>query len=507
MKLIKSLLPVILSALILSISRIPLHLGFVAFAAFLPLMCFFDREYHRPWKLLVASSLFAAIFIGIVLSWISEVTPGGLIGIFVVFALYYWLIFYAIQRIWHRLPRYKYLGFIVLFAAFEYSLNFTEMRFPWFNIAYGLADYNVLLQALDLVGTIGLSALVLLVNVLLREVRIKPKASVAALVLVFGLWLGYGAWSYKRIELKRHDARIFVMQPSISQETKWDEEFFGSILKVYDKLTAKAAADSARLIIYPEAAMPVYLLREGGQIVFLQRLMRDHDLDIFTGFPDFLPAPRGYHYPNYYYNAAALFTKDMSPVDPYYKNILVPVGERMLWLDKFPFLWKLEFGQANWEFGREQKWYKSGAYEFSPSICYEIAFAELHQKMAIPRDSKTGKLRKTDYLVNITNDAWFGTSYGPWLHGIMTRYRAIENRIQIYRSAQTGISMIIDPLGRTLAKTKLFEETNITAPLYTTGEIPLYRRIYRFPVLFCLIAIILFVMACLQKRGEHERRS
>lgn len=506
MKRLKVYLPVLLSALCLSVSRIPLHLGFLVFAAFIPLFWFFQRRSYKAWELLRAASIFSAVFIMIVLYWISEVTPGGLIGIFIIYTLVYWLLFYAIQRISRIFPAWRYVAFTSLFITFEYIQNFGETRFPWWNISYSLADYNVLLQALDLLGTAGLSLLVLVVNILLYKLLTASRQTLVwkrtglALPVLLVLWFGYGIYTLNTLKLQRHDARVFVMQPSIPQDIKWDEKSYAHIISTYEELTARAAADSAKLLIYPEAAMPVYLLKEPGEIKPLLRMMDKHQVEIFTGFPDYLPAPKGYHYPYYYYNAAALFKPEMQPVDPYYKNILVPVGERMLWLKAFPILWKLEFGQANWEFGTELKWYKSGDYEFSPNICYEIAFPELFHGMAIPR--RDGKLHKTDYLVNITNDAWFGTSYGPWLHGVMTRFRAIENRIQIYRSAQTGISMIIDPLGKTLASTKLFEKTNITAPLYITERIPLLRHIYKYPLLICLLALLLFLASIFRHKEK-----
>lgn len=506
MKWFKLYFPVLLSVLLLSVSRIPLRLGFLVFGAFIPLLWFFERRVYRTRELLGAAAVFSAVFVGIVLSWISEVTPGGLIGIFVIYTLVYWLLFYAVQRIGRVLPAWRYVALASLFVAFEYLQNFGETRFPWWNISYSLADYNVLLQALDLLGVAGLSLLVLVVNILIYKLLTASRSAVVmkraglALVALLLLWFGYGTYMLRNLSLQKHDAGVFVMQPSISQDIKWNEKAYAHILSTYDELCAKAAADSARLLIFPEAAMPVYLLREPGEMGPLLRFMNRYKLDIFSGFPDFLPAPDGYHYPYYYYNAAALFKPGMQPVDPYYKNILVPVGERMLWLKTFPVLWKLEFGQANWEFGTELKWYRSGDYEFSPNICYEIAFPELFHRMAIPR--KEGKLHKTDYLVNITNDAWFGTSYGPWLHGVMTRYRAIENRIQIYRSAQTGISMIVDPLGNTLASTKLFEKTNITAPLYTTERVPLLRHIYKYPLLICLLALFLFLVAIIRPRKQ-----
>ncbi|MCB5266911.1 MAG: apolipoprotein N-acyltransferase, partial [Candidatus Cloacimonetes bacterium] len=168
-------------------------------------------------------------------------------------------------------------------------------------------------------------------------------------------------------------------------------------------------------------------------------------------------------------------------------------GERMLWLDHFPILWKLQFGQANWEFGTKIPRYMCGKHDFAPSICYELAFPHFMQKANFIMPE--GLEAKADYHVNITNDAWFGTSYGPWLHGIMSKYRAIESRIQIYRSANTGISMIVDPMGRVLKQTSLFSIENITAPLYISSRIPLYHKIYTYPKLFVYAALAMFLLS------------
>jgi apolipoprotein N-acyltransferase len=177
--------------------------------------------------------------------------------------------------------------------------------------------------------------------------------------------------------------------------------------------------------------------------------------------------------------------------------VLVPVAERMLWLDYFPFMWKLQFGQANWEFGKEFCYYKSSGNVFSPQICFEIAFSELNRKMAFRNlgESTGDKPDKIDYLVNVTNDAWFGKSVGPWVHGMMTKFRAIENRIQIYRSANTGISMIVDPMGRVIGKTKLFDVTLLTAPLYKCSKVPLFYHLYRWLHVTTLLTFILLIYA------------
>ncbi|MDD2331584.1 MAG: apolipoprotein N-acyltransferase, partial [Candidatus Cloacimonetes bacterium] len=308
----------------------------------------------------------------------------------------------------------------------------------------------------------------------------------------------------------RHEAGIFVMQPSIKQSEKWDRDEFFRIMKVYHERCMEAQYNDARLLIFPEAAIPEHIMLLDPDQVLMSQFLDTYKFDIFTGFPHAeYSEERSKEDPYKYYNAATLFRPGKQAGDLYYKIILVPVAERMPWLAYFPILWKLQFGQANWEYGTEIRYYKSGNYLFSPSICYEIAFSDLNLQMAVAKDSfsknnptqEPRTYRKSDYLVNITNDAWFGTSYGPWMHSIMARFRAIESRIQIYRSANTGISMIVSPTGRVLEKAGLFESQNITAPLYKSSRITLFRRIYLYPMAVTILALLLFLFAAIRKRS------
>ncbi len=505
------------SALLLAVSRLPLHLGWLVFFGWVPLLHVFERGVARRSRLLKMGFVMAAAYILIVFYWFGLVTVPGLIGMVLLFTGVYYLCFYAIERIFRTLPAVRYLGFVAVMLTFEYGQNYGETRFPWWNNAYSLADYNILVQMADLFGVIGLSALILTVNVLIYRIlfisrkwlRDHSNAAsnvahpygrrrvwcVAGLLLIFAGWLGYGYFCLNHKPLQRHDAGIFVMQPSIPQDLKWDEAQYSKSLALFGDLTLRAAADSARLVIYPEGSITNYLLRVTKVQNDLRAILDTAKVDIFTGFPDVVAAPPEHINNELYYNAASLFQPDSFYHDVYYKNILVPVGERMLWLDRFPFMWKLQFGQANWEFGKDLAYFSSGGFTFSPSICYELAFPDIFHQMASPWDYQTGGYKKSDYLVNITNDAWFGTSYGPWLHAAMVRFRAVENRIQVYRSANTGISLIVDPQGRILARTKLFEVKNITAPLYTSPEITLARKIYRWPLGVVALAALLVLIS------------
>ena len=495
------LLWVMLSALLLALSRLPMHLGWLAFIGWIPLLFVLQQKKVKLW---LAALIFSTVYIGVVMYWIAGVTFFGLIGIGIIFFLFYWLCFYAISRIGKLSRKLYYPGFIAVMLSFEYLQNFGETRFPWFNNAYSLSDYTVLIQAADLGGVILLSLLILLVNILFYEVLRGKKKCLLYLAGIFLLWISYGIYCLNYLPVQKQDPKIAVMQPSIPQEEKWDEEEYRSILHRYETLCAQAAKDSTKLIIFPEAAMPVYLMYDYRALTYLRGLMQKYQLEIFTGFPHFTVAPDNHINNELYYNAAALFKPDGSISELYYKNILVPVGERMLWLDLFPFLWKLQFGQANWEFGDGPVYYQTRELDFSPSICYELAFPEFYQKMAIRKDKDSGRIKKADFLVNITNDAWFGTSYGPWLHSIMAKFRAVENRIQIYRSANTGISLIVDPFGRIIAKADLFAITNLQSPLYLCPKIPVYHYIYPYPWIFVIVAGGLFLFSFIKKKPQSE---
>lgn len=496
---LKQALLVLASVAMLSISRLPAYLGFLVFFAWIPLVKVLEEQRFSFKHLLLMGLIYSGVYTLVVLNWISLVTVPGLAGIVLLYSLYFGVLFYAMQRVMYAFPRWRYVGFAILVAVFEYAQNFGETRFAWLNSGYSLADYNVLIQAADLGGMTLLALLIVAVNITLYKAIERKWKYLGWTALLLVLWSGYGVYCQHSIKLEEHAAGIYVMQPSIPQDQKWDERMYRFILQRYKQLTMAAKADSARLLIYPEAAMPVYLLRDISAQRDFDDLMDSGGMDVFTGFPDYTPAPAEHPDPSYYYNAASLFTQDGRQQPIYYKNILVPVGERMLWLKQFPFLWKLHLGQANWEFGTRICHYRSGQHTFSPSICYEQAFADINHRMAIPGREEGALKPKNDYLVNITNDAWFGTSYGPWLHAVMARFRAVENRIQIYRSANTGISLIVDPMGRELAHAGLFEAKNITAPLYTTSRIPLARTIHRWPMLLTTLAIGLFIWSAFKK--------
>lgn len=504
----KELLLTLISVLLLSFARLPYHLGWMVFIAWIPLVRALRQNKLSLKKIILMAAIWAVVYSSIVFYWIAIVTLGGLLGIMLLYTLILTLFFFVAHQVWQKLPAWGWLAFICLMISFEYLQQFGETRFPWWNMAYALAEYRLLLQVLDLGGMSLIALGILLINYFVDRLLEKKGWALLGILLTFGLWMGYGFYSYSQITLSEEPLKIQVMQPCIAQSDKWDESQFDLMMARFDSLSIQAANQGTQLFVWPEAAISAYLRYDADAMYELRQIINDTGMDIFTGFPDFEPAPASHFDDAYYYNAASLFKPDGSKSNVYHKNILVPVGERMLWMDVFPFLSKLNFGQANWEFGTKLEYYHSHEQSFSPSICYELAFANIHHQMALPKDPDLG-ITKMDFLVNLTNDAWFGTSYGPWLHQVMSRFRAIENRIQIYRSANTGISVIVDPLGRELANAPLFKITNLGAPLYTCPKIPIIRHIYFYPIVFVIsslaFAIVCMIKSIILKKKEAAR--
>jgi len=134
-------------------------------------------------------------------------------------------------------------------------------------------------------------------------------------------------------------------------------------------------------------------------------------------------------------------------VRKYDKIHLVPFGERIPYDDVFPFLGKVDFGQANFGTGKERTVFHLNDDKFSVLVCFESIFPELVRSF---------KVEGANFFVNITNDEWFGRSAAPYQHAYMAVFRAVENRASIARCANTGISMLIDPWGRVTLKSGLF---------------------------------------------------
>jgi len=366
---------------------------------------------------------------------------------YLLFSFYFFILFWIVNFIGRYLKTISFITFPVFWLSFEFLQNFSELRFPWFNAAYSLADYLLLIQVADIGGIYLLSLLILTLNYLIYR-SYKNRTFLYLVLLLVLVWFGYGFFRLKTIKLIETNSKVAVLQGNIEQDMKWEPEYREKAIDIYSDFSRECAKEGVSLSIWPESAItaPVLVVRNYERM--MKSLAAETNSSLLVGFPHIVPAPENHPEDYLYYNSCTQFSPDGKVGIPYYKNLLVPFGERIPLLNLFPFLWKIQLGQANFEYGKDVAIYQVDSLKYSPLICFEIAFP-----LQFNRIVSEG----ADFIVNITNDAWFKKTSGTYQHAVLAKFRAVENRIQIFRAANTGISLVVSPTGKVLNEIKVYE--------------------------------------------------
>ena len=374
---------------------------------------------------------------------------------------------------------------------------FPQLGFPWLPLGLAVSPITVLAQSADLSGVHGVSLWIALVNGLVADAWLLYRSAAApgigrrAIVRLVGavgviaLVAGYGAWRLKTIHL-RDAAAIAIVQPNVPQEDKWQAENQERIVGMLSAGTRTALAPGdARLVVWPEVALPGYLREHPEWTDTLAALGSAGHTPILFGVIDLQWYSRPGAPPDYDYFNAALLTDSAGNVGgfaPTRKQYLVPIVERV------PFLNPKWFGGLKY-FGGYGKGHGAVTYalpwgKFGVLICYESIF---------PAQSRALRRNGADIILNITNDAWFGRSLAPWQHEAHMMLRAIETRAGVVRSANTGISSYIDPLGRIHGATELFVPAARTYRAQTTDIRTLFVRIGDWLGWLCVVSAAFFL--------------
>lgn len=377
-------------------------------------------------------------------------TLGLYLGLFVAF--FGWIVRFVRRR----------LGWPVLaIAPFawmvgEWLKSTGEMGCPWGNVGYALASRPAWIQGASVAGAAGLSFWVVTVNALVAGLlTARGVASRAFLAVVIAAAVAAPPlWGANRL---RHAAtlplaRVALVQPNVASEEKWVPALQDSVAARMERLTRAAVAATPRpdLVIWPETALPYYVRLEPARLERLLGLAREAGVPILLGYPD---ARLDQHGGVLTFNAAGLVLASGKLGGQYDKIHLVPFGERIPFQNLFPFLGHVDLGQAEWTPGTRAVVFSGGGPAFGVMICFESIFPELARRFAI---------EGAQYLVNITNDEWFGKTAGPVQHADLAILRSVELGMGIARDANTGISMLVDPYGRVTARTPLFAEAILT---------------------------------------------
>lgn len=359
----------------------------------------------------------------------------------------------------------------VTWVALEFVLNYlSDLSFPWLPLGLSMAHFPVLAQFADISGVRGVSLWIAIINGLIADswlIRNDIKAVTKRAYGIVGVLLLVSIYGYYRtstIELTPL-ANVGVIQPNIEEHIKLNitdpTEHVGLMTGMTRDLLREESPD---LVVWPEAALDRFLWQYPGWRDSLMSAVNEKPTPLLVGMLDWVTIDEESFR---YYNAAAMTTPYGWLMEQHYrKQFLVPIVERVPflnpdWFNRLDYFGGYSRGDDNTPFP-----YHFGG--VGVMICYESIFPQL---------ARTYAINGAKVLANITNDAWFQRSTAPHQHFAHVIFRAIENRLPVVRAANTGISANVDPLGRIIDETDIFERrSEVYEIMQAEGIITPYTR-------------------------------
>lgn len=395
----------------------------------------------------------------------------------------------------------------ILWTTLEFVRSYALTGFPWSSLGYSQYRFLPLIQIADITGIYGVSFLIVAVNgaiadllLLKRRHEERPLYSflptLSGFVLLALALIATLSYGFFRLHQERagRDITVAIIQGNIEQDKKWDPSYQKTVLDTYRELSLSVAGRKPDLIVWPETSAPFYfgndkILTEemvafekqlNSYLLFGSVLLKkqrfgpmDHGAEKTARKPEIRAT-----------NSAVLLNKDGNVSYIYDKIHLVPFGEYVPLRSLLFFVEKLTVGIGDYSPGYSYTKAVTPFGSFGTLICYEIIFPGLVRKFYV---------RGGDFIVTITNDAWFGNTYGPYQHFSMSVFRAIENRKPVIRAANTGISGFIDSCGRILDKTRLFQKTSLVGNVSTDRTLSIYTKygdIFSYLCMVCFLTLL-----------------
>jgi apolipoprotein N-acyltransferase len=357
-----------------------------------------------------------------------------------------------------------------VWVATEFGRTHLFGGFPWVLLGYSQTTVTPVAQAASLFGVFGLSGLVAAVNAA-AVVAILPRCGRWRLVapVTVGVVLASAAlWGRARVargDLTRGgtSVRIGLVQGDVDQAEKWDPARAASIFDEYLQLTRQAIGAGARLVLWPESSTPFSFDEDPIDASRVRQIARESGAAILVGSNQVVRRDDQ----TKYYNAAYLVQPDGRVGGIYEKMHLVPFGEYVPLKHLLFFAAPLVQAVSDFSPGEKAVLLKADGHLFSTAICYEIVYPSLVRRFVV---------EGSELLTTITNDAWFGRTSAPYQHFEQASMRAIEDGRYLIRSANTGISGIVDPYGRVLQESRLFEPAVVTGDVRFLTDSTFYAR-------------------------------
>lgn len=498
--------PVFLAGILLGLAHPPFRLFLPSFVALVPFIVWHERlpgtaEGARQAR--IGGFFLGLVYYSLVFYWLLVAlifyTKLAILAFIAPVVIMSWFLAGmsgAIHQVRRRVGWAAWLAFPVFWTANEwFRAHLADVAFPWMQFGDSLAYYPQIMGAADLVGSRGLSFWLVLINTLIAGLwlsrsggwggrdatYVRRTAIILAAVLIVPI--GYSLVRWNTIEM-RPAARVGVVQPNVPEHVKLGDQPGAARLAMEstESLVAswRGGVESPDLLLLPESAIPLPLdpIPSRGFGAWVQHEQWADELAASFG-ADMLYGGLGVNdiggVDYDLFNSAFLTRPGVGRVARYDKRFLVPVVERVpflnpRWFSGIDYLGG--FGVGPWMSPFELSG-SHGEVSYGVMICYESIFSPL---------SRHYRRNGADFLVNVTNDAWFGRdewwsrSSALWQHPAHLVMRAVESRMGVARSANTGVSELVDPLGRVTNATEMFQPAAFVGDVMTTDELTVYVR-------------------------------
>ena len=482
---------IIISGIITGLAFHPLGLGFLVWGSLVPLIHVFTISNLR--KSIFYGYMFGLVYNLTAFYWIGANSGAGSLTVFgsLIAAVFYLALFWGIAGLLFSLITqgnkeiYGNIFFPFIVVTIEYIRSFGALGFPWSNFALSQSQYVYLIQFIEVTGTYGVSFIIIGFNIILYNVSKKKITLYRGLFFIVFCVIGLSIAGWGRINslsIFQQKIGVAIVQPNINPNTKWQNK--KKVITHMDSLHHEAVKYQPDLIVFPETALPTYLVRDNRTRNKLQRSVDDSNIPLLTG-----TIHSSYENNSKYYYNSSMFIIPQKDYELYSKIHLVPFAEYDLMPAFFHPLSKLNINidRGNFKSGKTYKVFKHKNLLFSNLICYESS---------IPKISRRFVSKGVEFLVIQANDGWLGKSFGPHQHFELARLRAIENRISIVRCANTGISGVINFDGTITEKVKLNEKKIIFENVNINKNGSFYTK---YGDIFAIINVIIIVIMLLYK--------
>jgi apolipoprotein N-acyltransferase len=461
-----------ISGLALAAAFPKLDLNLFAWVAFVPLFYAIERQGLRrvfSYALLQGFVCYVASLYWVVIALHDFADVPTVLAVLPMLLLALIMGLYTAAAIWGGEITARRLGIPTVvtmplaWTALEWVRSYFPIGFPWNLLGYAAYRNIELVQFAEFTGVYGVSALIMLFNIVSYTIifqahpRRVQTAGLGTLTALMALALVFGSWRVHQLAAAtpQGSMKVAMVQGDIPQSLKWDPKFLETSFEIYRAQTEAAAQRGADLIVWPEAAAAFffqpddrYPARFADDAAYRQRLL---ELAAHTGDPILFGAPAlGVEDDRVGFYNRAYLVSGKGQVEAWYDKIqLVPFGEYVPLRKLFGGLVnRVVAGFGDMFAGHEQTLFKVKGARLAVLICYESVFPNL---------TRTAVKAGADILVNITNDAWYGTSSAPYQLLAMAAMRSVETKVPMVRVANTGISSVIQPDGTITARTALFK--------------------------------------------------